>query len=65
MYLSSYIIINFYWLFPLYRVITRYTGIDSELRVVTINSKYPNSILSSRPDVRINNTFIKYVEYIA
>lgn len=48
-----------------YRVITRYTGIDSELRVVTLNSKYPNGTLSSRPDVRINNTFIKYVEDIA
>lgn len=48
-----------------YRVITRYTGNNSEFRVVTLNSKYPNGTLSSRADVRINNTFIKYVENIA
>ena len=48
-----------------YRVITRYTSTEPELRVVTISSKYPNATLGSRTDVKINNTFIKYVEDIA
>jgi len=48
-----------------YRVITRYTNIDPELRVVTLSSRYPNATLGSRSDVKINNTFIKYVEDIA
>jgi hypothetical protein len=48
-----------------YRVITRYADTDPELRVVTLNSKYPNATLGSRAEVRISNTFIKYVEDIA
>jgi hypothetical protein len=49
----------------IYRVITRYISTKPELRVVTLSSIYPNATVGSRSEVKINNTFIKYVEDIA
>ena len=47
-------------------MITRYPNSDNpQLRVITLSGQYPNNSLSSKHEVVINKTFIKYVEDIA